>query len=80
MHSLHVIHDFLPRHRAGSEIYTSQLGRALAVDHEVTVLTSEYDPGRPHGCVSWRVEGGLPVVEIVNNWVGQSLRTHDPSE
>ena len=27
---LHVIHDFLPRHRAGSELYVAALARALA--------------------------------------------------
>jgi len=68
MRILHAIHDFLPRHRAGSEIYAFELARAQSTDHHVTVLCADYDPARRHGQVTWRVHGGLPVVEIVNNW------------
>jgi glycosyltransferase involved in cell wall biosynthesis len=65
---LHAIHDFLPRHRAGSEIYAFELCRELASRHDVTILCGEYDPVRRHGEVAWRVYDGLPVVELVNNW------------
>ena len=68
MRILHAIHDFLPRHQAGSEIYAFELCRALAARHHVTVLCAGYDPSRPHGHVHWRLYEGLPVVEIVNNW------------
>ena len=37
---LHAIHDFLPRHRAGSEIYTYHLARELAARHDVVVVGS----------------------------------------
>ena len=37
------------------------------------VLCADYDPARPHGHVTWRVHDGLPVVEIVNNWVCESF-------
>jgi glycosyltransferase involved in cell wall biosynthesis len=70
---LHAIHDFVPRHRAGSEIYAFELCRELAARHHVTVLCAEYDPSRRHGHVTWRVEQGLPVVELVNNWVCRSF-------
>jgi glycosyltransferase involved in cell wall biosynthesis len=70
---LHAIHDFLPRHRAGSEIYAFELGRALAARHHVHVLCADYDPARTHGQVAWRVYDGLPVVEIVNNWACTSF-------
>lgn len=66
---LHAIHDFLPRHRAGSEIYAAELCRELASRHHVTVLCADYDPSRVHGQLTWRVYDGLPVVEIANNWV-----------
>ena len=69
MRILHAIHDFLPRHQAGSEIYAFELGRETARRHEVTVLCADFDPARPHGHVSWRLHEGLPVVEVVNNWV-----------
>jgi glycosyltransferase involved in cell wall biosynthesis len=65
---LHAIHDFLPRHRAGSEIYAFELCRALAARHDVWVLCAECDPARPHGSLTWRAYDGLPVVELVNNW------------
>jgi glycosyltransferase involved in cell wall biosynthesis len=70
---LHAIHDFLPRHRAGSEIYAYQLCRELARRHHVTVLCAEYDPARAHGSVTWRLYEGLPVVEVVNNWAFRSF-------
>lgn len=62
------IHDFLPRHRAGSEIYAWRLARALAARHHVTILCAEYDPGRAHGAVTWRLFDDLPVVELNNTW------------
>jgi len=65
---LHAIHDFLPRHQAGSEIYAAALCRALADRHHVTVLCAEYDLARPHGSVAWRLHDGLAVAEVVNNW------------
>lgn len=67
---LHVVHDFLPRYRAGVEIYAAELCRELARRHHVTVLTTDYDPSALHGEVSWRIYDGLPVVEIRNNWEG----------
>jgi glycosyltransferase involved in cell wall biosynthesis len=66
---LHVIHDFLPRHRAGSEIYAFELCRQLAArGHEVHVLCAEYDPNRRHGTLVWRWYEDLPITELVNNW------------
>ena len=67
---LHAIHDFLPRHAAGSEIYAFHLARELASRHHVHVLAAEYDPARPHGSLTWRAHEGLPVIELVNNWEG----------
>jgi glycosyltransferase involved in cell wall biosynthesis len=65
---LHAIHDFLPRHRAGSELYAFHLCRAQAGRHEVAVLCAEYDPSRSHGQVVQREHEGLRVFELVNNW------------
>jgi glycosyltransferase involved in cell wall biosynthesis len=70
---LHAIHDFLPRHQAGSEIYALELGRAQATRHHVTILCADYDPTRRHGHVTWRAHAGLPVVELANNWVCSSF-------
>lgn len=65
---LHAIHDFLPRHRAGSEIYAYELARELSKRHDVFVLAAEYDLSAPHGTIRWTACDGLPVVEMVNNW------------
>jgi glycosyltransferase involved in cell wall biosynthesis len=70
---LHAIHDFLPRHRAGSEIYAAELCRELRARHDVTLLCAEYDPSRTHGHLTWREHDGLPVVEMVNNWVCETF-------
>jgi len=73
MRLLHAIHDFLPRHRAGSEIYALELCRELGRRHDVTVVCADFDPMRRHGEVAWRVHDGVPVVEIVNNQVCESF-------
>jgi glycosyltransferase involved in cell wall biosynthesis len=70
MRVLHAIHDFLPRHQAGSEIYCFELCRALqARGVGVHVLCAEYDPSREHGLLAWRAQDGLGVTELINNWV-----------
>ena len=68
MRVLHAIHDFLPRHRAGSEIYACELAREQRKHHDVFVLAAEYDPATAHGTIRWREYQGLTVVELVNNW------------
>ena len=68
MRILHAIHDFLPRHRAGSEIYACALARELSKRAEVFILAAEYDPTTAHGTIRWRAHDGLTVVELVNNW------------
>ncbi len=65
---LHAVHDFLPRHRAGSELYVFELAAALARRYDVWVLCAEYDPARPHLSLTWREHEGVPVVELVNHW------------
>ena len=54
MRVLHAIHDFLPRHRAGSEIYAFELAREQSARHDVFVLAAEYDPAAAHGTLRWR--------------------------
>jgi glycosyltransferase involved in cell wall biosynthesis len=69
MRILHAVHDYLPRYRAGTEIYVHQLARRqMANGHHVTVLCAEYDPGRAHGTVRTRCHDGIDVVEVTNNW------------
>ena len=73
MRVLHAIHDFLPRHRAGSEIYAFELARQQALQDDVFVLAAEYDPAAAHGTLRWRTVGGLTVIEVVNNWEFRSF-------
>ena len=65
---LHAIHDFLPRHLAGSEIYAYELARALSRKHDVWMLAAEYDLAANHGQIRWRRHEDVAVVEVVNNW------------
>ena len=70
---LHAIHDFLPRYRAGSEIYAARLCRELARRHHVTIVCADYNPVHSHGRLTWRLYDDVPVVEITNNWVCTSF-------
>ena len=44
MRILQVIHWFLPRHTAGSEVYTAQLSQELASRHQVAIYCREDGP------------------------------------
>ena len=65
---LHAIHDFLPRHQAGSEVYVLELCRQQQIRNHVAVLCADYDPARAHGTVRWQMHAGVPIVELANNW------------
>ncbi len=68
MKILQVIHDFLPRHAAGSEIYTYKLGKALAErGHSVWFFFTEADLSRPQYTLRKLSFDGLPCFEAVNN-------------
>ena len=61
MRILHAIHDFLPRHRAGAELYAHALAREqIGRGHHVHVLCAEYDPRGRHGAIAWRRYGRVP--------------------
>ncbi len=68
MRILQAIHDFLPEHCAGSEIYTFHLARALAArGHDVRLLFTEKRLERPQFEVTPGRHAGLPFHEIVYN-------------
>ncbi len=68
MRALHVIHDFLPNHQAGSELYCYHLSKGLQQrGHEVSLFYSEVDHDRPAFSTRRGEYDGLPFVEIVNN-------------
>ncbi|MFO0981680.1 MAG: glycosyltransferase [Planctomycetota bacterium] len=70
MKILQVIHDFLPDHAAGSEVYTAHLAHQLRrLGHEVVILTTEKHDDRLQYQVIEREHQGLRVVEVVYNRV-----------
>ncbi len=69
MKILAVIHDFLPRHQAGSELYCFYLCKELqGLGHEVRVLCTETDHQAPAYDVRERMYDGIPVTEIVQHF------------
>jgi len=68
MRILLVLHDFLPAHPSGTEVYTGQLALALRErGHEVEIFATEKDVSRPHLRLDRRVWQGIVVHELVNN-------------
>jgi glycosyltransferase involved in cell wall biosynthesis len=76
---VHVVHDYLPRHQAGSELYVAALcAQQRVLGHNPTVFAATYAPGRRQGEFRWRVHDGVPVIEVVNNWeAGDFPETYD---
>jgi len=79
MRVLFVSHDFLPRHSAGTEVYTWQLARRLSErGHDVHVFTTEKDVSRADGSLVRRSFDGIPVHELTNNLFYEDFReTYD---
>jgi glycosyltransferase involved in cell wall biosynthesis len=67
MRILHVLHDFLPQHVAGVEVYTDHLSRSMAGDHEVALVYSEAVPETPNYSLRRGRHGEVRTYEIVNN-------------
>lgn len=74
MRILQVIHDYLPLHAAGSEIYTANLCRALRdAGHEVAVFTCEERRDLDQWSLTEREHEGVPVFEAIYNRVYKDL-------
>lgn len=74
MRILLVIHDYLPLHAAGSEIYTAHLARALAdAGHEVSVFTCEERRDLEQWSLIERTFDGIPVFEAIYNRIYHDL-------
>lgn len=67
MRVLQIVHDFLPRHVAGVEVYTDHIARGLARDHDVALLYSEVVPEEPNYALRRGSHGDIATYEIVNN-------------
>lgn len=63
-----VVHQFLPRNSAGTEVYTHQLAKALqARGHELWVYYTVRDPARPQYALRRGTYDGIPFFEVVHN-------------
>jgi glycosyltransferase involved in cell wall biosynthesis len=67
MRILQVVHDFLPNHLAGVEIYTDVVSRQLAADHTVAILYSEVVPDAANYSLRRGLHGSIRTYELVNN-------------
>ncbi|MCB9881589.1 MAG: glycosyltransferase family 4 protein [Planctomycetes bacterium] len=65
---LYVVHQFVPRHVAGTELYTEHLARGMqARGHEVAVFATEAYHGEPQSTLREKDLTGLRVFEAVHN-------------
>ena len=67
MRILQVIHDFLPHHAAGSELYTFYLAKELQKRHSVYVMFTEVDHAKAQYHYRRSSYQGLPYYEVVHN-------------
>ncbi len=75
MRILFVLHDFLPAHPSGTEVYAAALARRLAErGHEVRIFATEKDIRRAHLALEKREWEGLVVHELVNNLFYRDFR------
>ena len=69
MRILQVIHDFLPHHAAGSELYTFYLSRELAKRHSVYLMFTEVDHAKEQYHYRRSSYFGIPYYEVVHNQI-----------
>jgi glycosyltransferase involved in cell wall biosynthesis len=69
MRILQVIHDFLPEHTAGSELYTYYLSKELAKRHSVYLMFTEVDHQRPQYDYRRSSYFGIPYYEVIHNHI-----------
>lgn len=75
MRILYLVHQYLPRHRAGTEVYTHSLAKALAARHEVLVYCRE--PAMDGGAAPAvdDVLEGVPVRRVAAHTAGRAPAT-----
>jgi len=67
MRILQVVHDFVPHHTGGSELYAFYLSQELARRHQVDVLFTGFDRQRPQYTRATFEYEGLRCHEVVHN-------------
>jgi glycosyltransferase involved in cell wall biosynthesis len=74
MRILQVVHDFLPHHTGGSELYAFYLSQELARRHEVDVLFTGFDRQRPQYTRATFEYEGLRCHEVVHNHLSSGFQ------
>jgi glycosyltransferase involved in cell wall biosynthesis len=76
---LYVLHQFLPRHVSGTEVYTANLARQMkARGHQVAILTCEAHHDQQPFTHARREQDGITVHEVVHNYHWSSFEeTYD---
>lgn len=68
MNILTIVHQFLPKHAAGSEHYTYYLAKELVRrGHRLHLYFTEIDHAKPHASLRSGEYDGLPFFEAINN-------------
>jgi len=76
-----VVHQFLPRHAAGTEIYSFYLGRELARrGHKISFFVTEFSPEKPQYTLEKKTYEGLRVWEAIHNHHFPSFESHFKDE
>ena len=68
MKILYVVHQFLPRNVAGTEVYTYRLAKEMQREHEVCLLFSEVEPERTQYETEPGTFDGLPFTRMTYNY------------
>ncbi len=69
MRILQVIHDFLPHHAAGSELYCYYLSKQLSKRHSIYLMFTEVDHAKPQYYYRRSSYMGLPLYEVTHNHI-----------
>ena len=78
---LMVVHQYVPRHVAGTEVYTHNLAKALSARHDVLVLSAESDYDKERFDEQRVYVEGIPVHQVIHNYKWASFRdTYDCPE
>lgn len=62
-----VVHQFLPKHQSGAELYTYYLSKELIKRHDVYLLYADKDSKKEDYALRRGVFDGIPFLEVTNN-------------
>ena len=75
---LMVVHQYLPRHVAGTEVYTHNLAKALSRRHDLLVLSAESDYDQERFAENRTSVDGVALHQVIHNYEWTNFRdTYD---